>query len=122
MTFFSFFQPCHVVLIHTVISERSFLCIASGITPHVASRAEHNIKLWTCVVDARTLFKLGTGMFCRRSPSRDVNVNMPAALTGNRSLSSLSWVRQLEVAIRATVGGGGDYSGELWLSAVGWSF
>lgn len=57
-------------------------------------------------------FKPNSGMFGRCSPGRDVRVDLPAHFPGDGSQSFLGWVRQLEVAVRATVGGG-DCSGEL---------
>lgn len=47
---------------------------------------ETSPKLKTCCRD-KDLFKLGTEKFDRRSPSMDVEVDMPASLMGDGSLS-----------------------------------
>ncbi|KAM3623996.1 uncharacterized protein V6R79_017818 [Siganus canaliculatus] len=47
------------------------------------------------------------------SSCRDVSVDLPAPFAGDGSQSFLGWVRQLEVAVRATTGEAGDADGEL---------
>ena len=53
-------------------------------------------------------FKPFKGPFDRHSSGRDVRVDLPAPFAGDGSQSFLSWARQLEVAVKATAGGGGS--------------
>uniref|UniRef100_A0AAV2LUH3 Retrotransposon gag domain-containing protein n=1 Tax=Knipowitschia caucasica TaxID=637954 RepID=A0AAV2LUH3_KNICA len=48
-----------------------------------------------------------------RFPVRNVRVDLPPLFAGDGSQSFLGWVRQLEVAIQATVGTGSDCDEEL---------
>lgn len=43
----------------------------------------------------------------------DQSADMPSIFTDDDSQRFLSWMRQLNAAVRATLGGDGDYSSEL---------
>lgn len=50
----------------------------------------------------KDLFKPGTGRRDRRSPGMDVEIDVPALLTGDRSQAFLFFFRQSEVVVKAT--------------------
>eukprot|EP00064_Thunnus_orientalis_P012278 superscaffoldBa00001867_g12313 len=52
-------------------------------------------------------------MFDRHSTGRDVKVDLSTPFAGDRNQSFLSWVKQLEVTVNATMGSGSNCSGEL---------
>ncbi|KAK7922816.1 hypothetical protein WMY93_009718 [Mugilogobius chulae] len=58
-------------------------------------------------------FKSGARAFEEHFPIRNVKVDLPSPFAGDGSQSFLAWVRQLEVAVQATVGGDVDVDAEL---------
>lgn len=63
--------------------------------------------------DEESPFKLSARAFDENFPVRNVRVDLPPPFAGDGSQSFLGWVRQLEVAVQATVGSNIDCDNEL---------